>query len=237
MTTLKVRNETGAPLKVGATTIPRTAEADVPEKDLKTPDFAAALRAGSVTLVPVPHPAEEQIRLAREVLSGVLTASVQHVAAAKNRFEKSRAALVKLRDAYNKTRSEAEASMAAAKEAVPGWKGVRDAVRHFLVDTRKEPEGLKAAREKLKKSEDRIKELVTEDLETTNRTRERWFADRLAAEKDRDAAYEEVKALEAKAQVKDPVARQLDTLEETAKAMDALDKDTAIGKEMPPLRS
>jgi hypothetical protein len=43
-----------------------------------------------------------------------------------------------------------------------------------------------------------------------------------------------VKALEAKAQVKDPVARQLDTLRESAEAVDGLEKDTSIGKEIPP---
>ncbi len=235
MATLRLKNESRAALKVGGTRIAPASEADVADRDLKTPDFAGALRAGSVSVVAVPNPAEDQIRLAREVLPGVLTASIQHLAASRSRFEQSQAALFRLRDAYNKGRAEAEARLTAAKDAAPGWKGVRDAVQHFLLDTKSESEGLKAARARLSRAEDRIEKLVNEDLDETDRTREAWFADRATAEKEREAAQAEVRKLEEQAETADPTIRQIDVLEEAAEAVAAFDKDSAIGKEIPAL--
>ena len=234
MTTLKIKNEKGGELKIETGGDPvklaAGAEADLSEKELKSQGFVKALEEGSVSFVNVAKPNKDQITLARAILPSLVKAAGGRIGNLKSRFEQSQKELLKQRDSFIKAWNVADANLTAAQKAVPGWPALQKAVKNLLLDTKVDDLEVTEARNAIKAIQKEIGDLKKEDLAVSGRTREVWFADRLAKEqtlKDAEAALSKVDAEKA-----DPLAEEVATVDTAVAALAGLKKDKAIGPEI-----
>src|SRR2546421_2475469 len=103
---------------------------------LKSAGVRDALQTGKVSFAEIPHPAEDQIKLAGEVLPPLVTATGAQIVNYKVRYEQSAKQLEKLRDDYNKTWKSAAAQLAAAQKAAEMWPALEKAVKALVLDTK-----------------------------------------------------------------------------------------------------
>jgi hypothetical protein len=232
MTTLTIKNETGEELIIetgGAPVkIPAGGSAKLSDKELNSRAFAAALEAGKISFANVPNPGPDEIDLARKVLPPLVASMRDRLGKFKNQFEQSQKDLLRQRDSFNKTWNVAETRLGAVQSAPAGWAALKQAVKNLLLDTNTEDPAVTNQKKAIKKLEDVIGKLRNEDLAQTNRSREEWYAERIAKEQELKQAQNELAKLSA--EKADPLAADVATLDATVTAVAALKKDKAIGK-------
>ena len=235
MATLTIKNESPATLEFatpgGVVKLEAGKSAELTDKQLKSPGFAEAVLAGKASIAPVNNPGKDQTDLAKAVLPAIVTGTGAKVAQLKARFDQSQKELLKLREAFNKTRKLVESNLDTAQSTVTGWPGLRKAVKNLILDTEAESPAVKEKKEALKSIEKELEDLKQEDLAATHRTLEDWFKDRLAKEQ---AVKEAREALAKVSQEKaNPLIVEVETLDASIAAVQAIAKNKAIGKEIP----
>lgn len=232
---MTVKNESAAtvefPTPGGVVKLEAGKSEDLTDKQLKSPGFADAVLAGKVSIGPVNNPGKDQTELAKAVLPPIVTGAGAKIAQLKARFDQSQNELLKLREAFNKTRKVVESNLDAAQSSVSGWPGLRKAVKTLIFDAEAESADVKQKRDALKAVEKELEDLKMEDLAVTKRTREAWFEDRLAKEQAvKDARDALAKVNKEKA---NPMIAEVETLDGRIEAVKAIAKHKVIGKEIP----
>lgn len=237
MATLKIKNVTGAELEIEPGGAPvklaAGAEADLSDKELMSKGFVKVVEAGSVSFVNVVNPSQDQIELARKVLPSLVATMRDRIGNYKGRFEQSQRELLKLRESFNKAWKIAEAHLAVAQTSTSGWPAVKQAVKSFLLDTKPEDPSVtekKADIAAITEAIDNLKNEVLEPQEPSGRSREEWFADRVAKEQALKEAQAELANMSA--QKADPLATEVASVDGTVVALATLTADKAIGKEI-----
>jgi hypothetical protein len=234
--TLTIKNDSDAPLEFttpgGAVSIAPGKSEDLTEKKLKSPVLADALLSGDASIVPIADPTKEgKSDLARAVLPAIVAGTGAKLAKLKTRFDQSQKELIKLRESFNKTRKQVEASLDEAQGSLSGWPGVRKAVKNLILDAEAEDPAVKEKKDALAALEAELKALKSEDLAATGRSLEDWYKDRVAKEQAvKDAAAALAKIAKEKA---NPLAGQLDALDVGVAGVQAIVKSKVIGKEIP----
>src|SRR5262245_21965444 len=105
--TLKVKNESAAPIMLGegaeAVTIAAGGEEELAAKLLSSSAFTQALAEGRLRCILTPHPSEDKVRLARRIFPGLMRSLGPNFLALGGRLDASLKALERRRLEYNHT--------------------------------------------------------------------------------------------------------------------------------------
>ncbi len=238
---LKVRNKTAEEITLQFPTGPRkiaaSGVAEFSDAELRSPAFTRAHDAGTVAFAKMDDPSPEVITLGRSVLPPLVAAATTRLADLRGRYGQARAELLKLREAYNRTRRTAETNLDAGKLAADQTAELRNALTSLVLDTQTDHPDVVARKAELKIAAQAVETLKNEDLAVTGRTREVWYLERLAREQElQDANTALAKLTETRT---DPLvqalARQAATLATDSAGLKVIKKDQALGAEIPPL--
>ena len=239
MATLTVKNNTGEDLAfktpAGVVKVKAGATSDLTDKQLSAPVLVDAVASGQISfLPPADEPNWDEIVLARSVLPPIVRGTASKLTQLTTRFEKSRSDLVRLREAFNSARSVVAAQLDAAKAAVKGWPELEKAVQAFIVATEQENAEEKKAKEELKAAEKKLDELKEEDLQTSHRTLEQWYTDRVAQETAVREAREAERTIRKTHE--NPLVPEVRLLTLAVANLQAIVKEGVIGPEIPELK-
>lgn len=245
---LTVKNETGAEIEIrsgGAAPIriPPGATKDLDVGLLKSQAVADLLHGKKISLQPPNLPAHptkeqeqavaEQLKLAREVLAPMVTTLGAQILNHRNRYVDSQKELMRLRDAYNKTWTAAEASLAGAKAAAESWGAVQKSIATVIIDATPEAREVTEKREVVEKLDQELKDMAKDNVAAADL--DAWFERRLARKKELETAKAELEALEKKKG--DPLVAEMNAVARNSDSVAALakSKDKSIGNELPEL--
>jgi hypothetical protein len=231
-TTLKIKNETAEERVIGTLKLAPMDTADLSAKELTSRDFSRALEAGHVSFVDVNNPGQDVIRLAGEVLPGLVVMMRDRITTLKGRLEQAQKELRALREAYNKAWKVAESHLVAAQASAAGWPALRRAAKSLLLDTKAEDQAVTDKKKAVADIQALIDASKAEGMPADAEAREAWYAYRKKMEEDLRKAQEALdKVSHEKA---DPLAADVASVEVAVAAVAGLKKDEAIGREMPP---
>lgn len=235
MAKLTIRNDSANKLKIdtgaGLVEVDAGAQAELTEPQLLSSGFTKVLDAGAVSFAAVAQPTAEQSATARKVLAPRIAAAADRASKSSKQFTQAQANLLKLRDGFNKAWKAASASLDAAQKSNPGWKAVKDAAQNLVFAAVQDSAEVTAAKSKVTLAQQAVDDLKGEDLAQTNKPLEQWYTERVAADEALAKAQADLAALVAKAA--DPLIARVDSTGQTVADLAALNKDQAIGKELP----